>query len=84
MRRRHFLELPSAVTAGFWVAPETKAAEGSSTSANEEIRFACIGIGGKGASDSGEAVRHGKVVAVADVDANQLKRVEKAFPDAKP
>ena len=84
MRRRTFVSLTSAVTAGYWIAPETKAADGASTSANEQIRFACIGIGGKGASDSGEANRHGKVVAVADVDANQLKRVEKAFPDAKP
>ncbi|MCX7412743.1 MAG: Gfo/Idh/MocA family oxidoreductase [Planctomycetia bacterium] len=81
--RRGFLAATSAVSAGYWIAPETKAADGTSSSANEEIRFACIGIGGKGASDAGEAARHGKIVAVADVDANQLKRATTAYEGAK-
>ena len=34
-------------------------------------------------SDSADAGRSGKVVAVADVDANQLKRAEGAFEGAK-
>ena len=81
--RRDFLSVTGAVAAGYWIAPEVRAADKPATSANEEIRFACIGIGGKGQSDSADAGRSGKVVAVADVDANQLKRGEKAFESAK-
>lgn len=80
--RRKFLGV-SAASAGYFVAPAASGADGTPTSANEEIRFACIGIGGKGQSDSGDAARSGRVVAVADVDRNQLKRAEKAFEGAK-
>jgi predicted dehydrogenase len=79
--RRGFIAASSALAAGYWIAPEVRAQE--STSANEQIRFACIGVGGKGQSDSADAGRSGKVVAVADVDANQLKRAENSFKGAK-
>lgn len=82
--RRSFLAASSTVAAGYFVAPLTRAEDAKpATSANEEIRFACIGIGGKGQSDSADAARGGKVVAVADVDSNQLKRASKSFADAK-
>ena len=80
--RRTFIATSSAV-AGYWVSPGLRAEDKPATSANEEIRFACIGIGGKGQSDSADAARSGKVVAVADVDSNQLKRAEKSFAGAK-
>ncbi|MEI6240698.1 MAG: Gfo/Idh/MocA family oxidoreductase [Planctomycetia bacterium] len=82
--RRDFIATASVVAGGYWIAPDLRAEEAKpATSANEEIRFACIGIGGKGQSDSADASRSGRVVAVADVDANQLKRGEKAFEGAK-
>jgi len=81
--RRTFLATSSAV-AGYWVAPGLRAEDKPATSANEEIRFACVGVGGKGQSDSADAGRSGRVVAVADVDANQLRRAENAFKGAKP
>lgn len=82
--RRSFLAASSTVAAGYFVAPVARAEDARPpTSANEEIRFACIGIGGKGQSDSADAARGGKVVAVADVDSNQLKRAGKSFADAK-
>jgi len=82
--RRDFLLASATVAGGYWIAPKSRAAEGAvPTSANEEVRFACIGIGGKGKSDSADADRSGKVVAVADVDANQLKRAETAFDGTK-
>jgi len=82
--RRTFLSASSAVAAGYFVAPMVRAEDAPPpTSANEELRFACIGIGGKGQSDSADAGRSGKVVAVADVDSNQLKRGAKSFPEAK-
>ena len=83
--RRGFMTTASVVAGGYWIAPGLRADEAKpATSANEEVRFACIGIGGKGASDSASAARAGKVVAVADVDANQLKRAEKVLAGAKP
>ncbi|MFZ4732071.1 MAG: Gfo/Idh/MocA family protein [Pirellulales bacterium] len=88
--RRDFLAVGAAgagsiagIAGGVWIAPEVRAEDKPATSANSEIRFACIGIGGKGQSDSADAGRNGKVVAVADVDSNQLKRGEKAFEGAK-
>lgn len=82
--RRTFLAASSTVAAGYFVAPMVRAEDAPPpTSANEELRFACIGIGGKGQSDSADAGRSGKVVAVADVDSNQLKRGAKSFPEAK-
>ena len=82
--RRDFLAVSATVAAGYWIAPEVRGDDKPAVSANEEIRFGCIGIGGKGQSDSADAGRSGKVVAVADVDANQLKRAENAFKEAKP
>lgn len=83
--RRSFLAASSTVAAGYFVAPLARAEDAAPpTSANEEIRFACIGIGGKGQSDSADAARGGKIVAVADVDSNQLRRAEKSFTSAKP
>ncbi len=82
--RREFLAASAAtaaVSAGYFIAPEVRAQ--GTKGANDEIRFACVGIGGKGQSDSADAARHGKVVAVADVDSNQLKRGEKAFEGTK-
>ncbi len=86
--RREFLGVSGAVSSGllgsgYFIGSSRARADGKPTSANEEIRFACIGIGGKGASDAADAARSGKVVAVADVDRNQLKRAEKAFDGAK-
>jgi predicted dehydrogenase len=82
VHRRGFLGASGTVAAGYFVAPST-ATSAEPTSANETIRFACIGIGGKGGSDSADAGRNGKVVAVADVDSNQLKKAEKSFEGAK-
>ncbi len=44
-----------------------------SKSPNETVNFACIGIGGKGDSDSDHVAAHGNVVAVCDIDDNRLK-----------
>ena len=82
--RREFLAASAAtaaVSAGYFIAPEVRAQ--GTKGANDEIRFACVGVGGKGQSDSADAGRSGKVVAVADVDSNQLKRAEGAFEGTK-
>ena len=79
--RRDFIKTTAAVGAGFWVAGGVTAK--ASLSANEEIRFGCIGIDGKGSSDSSDAKEHGKVVAICDIDEASLGKAESAFPGAK-
>lgn len=52
-------------------------------SPNEKVRFACIGVGGKGSSDTEDAGKHGEITALCDVDANTLNRMAEQFPNAK-
>src|SRR5437016_10490456 len=52
--------------------------------ANEKVNFACIGVGGKGDSDSADAARLGNIVAICDVDDNTLAIALKKYPSAKP
>ena len=68
--RRTFLQSTAATGIGYWVAGGVARAQ--STSPNEQIQFACIGVGGKGRSDSVDASRNGKVVAICDVDQETL------------
>jgi predicted dehydrogenase len=75
--RRDFLKTTAAAGAGFFIANRLQAAD--SNSPNERIRFACIGIGGKGQSDSDDAARHGDVVAICDVDSKTLDAGAKRF-----
>src|SRR5262249_13242146 len=58
-------------------------ADEKSKSPNEQIRFACIGVGGKGDSDSRDAARHGEIVALCDVDDNTLGKASERYPRAK-
>jgi predicted dehydrogenase len=78
--RRRFLKSTALTGVGVFVAGSTQAAD--SKSPNERIRFGCIGVGGKGASDSGDAKRHGDVVAICDIDDNTLEKASKGFPNA--
>ena len=79
--RRQFLKGAAALGAGYWVAGGVSRAQ--ENGANDRIRFACIGIGGKGSSDSGDAARHGDVVAICDTDKTRLKGAQNRFPEAK-
>ena len=79
--RRRFLQSSAAAGMGYWVAGGVQAAP--STSALEEINFACIGVMGKGQSDSNDAARHGNVVAICDIDDNNLGKAAAKWPKAK-
>ena len=52
-------------------------------SPNEKVRFACIGVGGKGDSDTNDAGAHGEIVALCDIDSNVLDKMGKKYPKAK-
>jgi len=79
--RRRFLKTTALTGAGFWVAAGLKPKQ--SLAANEKIQFACIGVEGKGSSDSRDAGRHGDVVAICDVDSDRLEKAAARFPNAK-
>lgn len=79
--RRQFLQTTAATGVGFWVAGGLQAAE--SKSPNERIRIACVGVGGKGSSDSSDAGNHGDIVAICDIDDKTLDGASKKFTNAK-
>jgi predicted dehydrogenase len=80
-QRRDFMKTSAALGAGYFVAAGTQLK--ASTAAIEEVRFGCIGIGGKGQSDSDDANRFGKVVAICDADDNTLNAGLKRFEGAQ-
>lgn len=80
--RREFLRQSSALAAASWVGSSTQGWT-QERSANEEIRYACIGVDGKGSSDRDDAGRHGHVVALCDIDEERLDKASSRFPQAK-
>lgn len=80
--RRDFLQTSAAVGTAFWVSGQPTAWT-APKSPNERIRFGCIGVGGKGRSDSGSAGQNGDVVAICDVDENTLNKAGQRFAKAK-
>ncbi len=79
--RRQFVKTTAALGAGFWAAGGISPKR--SLAANEELRFACIGVGGKGVEDSDNIGKLGKVVAICDIDGEFLDKAKARFPDAK-
>ncbi|MEC7564739.1 MAG: Gfo/Idh/MocA family oxidoreductase [Planctomycetota bacterium] len=80
-QRREFLKISAAASAGFWAAGGTPLK--ASTSANEVIRWACVGVGGKGTSDSNDAARHGDIVGICDIDEGNLGKASGKWPKAQ-
>ncbi len=80
--RREFLQQSSALAAAYWVSSSSQGWT-QEKSANEEIRFACIGVEGKGRSDRDDAGRHGHIVALCDIDEERLEKAAARFPQAK-
>jgi len=79
--RRNFIKASAAGGVGFWVAGGVQPAQ--SKSALETINFASVGVGGKGTSDSNDAGRHGNMVAICDIDENNLNKAARKWPKAK-
>lgn len=82
--RRDFLKYTVGAGAGVWIAGrQTWADELASKSPNERIGLACIGIGGKGDSDSSQAAKHADLIAICDVDEHRLAQKAEKFPKAQ-
>ena len=78
--RRRFLQATSLAGFGIWVPGAWR---GAGRSPNERLSFACIGVGGKGASDTDHAGELGDIVALCDIDEERLGKKAEKFPEAK-
>lgn len=83
VNRRQFLAVGAAAGA-YWIAGrQTWAQQLASTSPAERLNIACIGVSGKGSSDTDHAGRLGNVVALCDIDDTFLGQKAEKFPKAK-
>jgi predicted dehydrogenase len=86
--RREFLKQSAALAAGigFWAAGGVSL-RGDSKSPNEKLNFACIGVGGKGGSDTDHVAGLGNMIALCDIDDHTLdgkfNALSMKFPDLK-
>jgi predicted dehydrogenase len=81
MNRRRFLQSTAYAGVGFWLA--RRPALAGVKSPNEKVNIACVGVGGKGSSDTDQAGNYGNIVAICDVDDQRLEAKARRFPDAK-
>lgn len=82
--RRTFLGHSAALTAGvgYWAGTSTQVS--AETSALQGLSAACIGVGGKGGTDTSHIAEQGvDIVGLCDVDGQTLKKKGLEFPDAK-
>lgn len=79
--RRSFMKQTAALGAAWWVANNVARGEDSKNPL-ERVRFACIGVDGKGSSDTDDAGKHGVVEALCDIDSNRLNKKGAKFPNA--
>jgi predicted dehydrogenase len=73
VNRRRFLQ-GTAVGAGYFFTATALSAARAADSPNGKIRFAGIGVGGKGGGDITQATALGMCTAICDVDENSLNR----------
>jgi predicted dehydrogenase len=82
LSRRQFGKLSAAGSLGYFLtAPAWTAAK--VYGANDKLRFAGIGIGGKGSSDIDQAVSLGECVALCDIDEHNLDKKTSKWKEAK-
>ncbi len=79
--RRDFMKGSAALGTAFWVSGAQ--AWQDSKSPIERLNFACIGVDGKGSSDSDSAGKHGNIVAVCDIDDQRLAKKARRYPKAR-
>lgn len=76
--RREFL-IGSAATA---IATTLPAKAFAAQPINKKIRFAMIGVGGRGGAHLEPAANHGEIVAICDIDAETRAKVMLEYPEA--
>jgi len=83
LNRRQFMQTSAAAGFGVWVSTGMAFGADSSKSALQQVNVASIGVGGKGGGDMEQAGKHGKIVAICDVDAKTLANAAEKYPDAE-
>ena len=79
--RRSFLF--GASVAGFGIFAQGRRGWAAGVGPNETLNIACIGVGGKGRSDTENAAHYGRIVALCDIDRNRLDAMGEKHKDAK-
>jgi hypothetical protein len=80
--RRQFIGQSAAIGAGFWIG--TEAVSKSQESALQSLAAGCIGVGGKGGSDTTHIADQGvRIAGLCDVDSDTLTKKGREFPDAE-
>ncbi len=77
--RRRMLRSSAALGMGVWIAGSTSAAP--SRSPNEKLNIGIIGCGGRGAANA-NAVASENIVALCDVNENNLAKAAEKYPQA--
>ena len=76
------MQQSAALGSAFWVGGQTVAK--ANTSALQSLSAACVGVGGKGGSDTSHIAEQGVAIAgLCDVDGGTLTKKGREFPDAK-
>ncbi len=78
--RRKFLQQSFLTGAGFWLAASPAMAR--TYQANEKLNLGIVGVAGRG-GDNLHEVAGQTIVALCDIDDNNLAQAAKTFPDAK-
>jgi predicted dehydrogenase len=83
--RRVFLKTATLTGLGVWAGGQAfgESSAPAPGSASDRVRFACIGVTGKGDSDTADAARLGDVVAICDVDEDHLNQAAAKYPMAR-
>ena len=80
--RRRFVQAAGAGVAAFTIVPRHVLGGAGKRAASDKVSIACVGIGGRGASDVG-AVSGESIVALCDVDDRRAGDSFKKHPNAK-
>lgn len=80
--RRDVLKLTAGAAAGLALSPMAFAQSPRKPKPNDRIRFAIIGVGGKGWSNREAAAASGDIVALCDIDAQTRSKGSLEHPEA--
>lgn len=82
--RRNFIGQTAAIGAGFGVWTGTSPRLRAQDSPLQGLTAACIGVGGKGSSDTSHIAEQGvSIVGLCDIDGQVLDKKQREFPDAE-
>lgn len=79
--RRTFLQNTTAVASAVYVGNQVSFAD-APRSANEQLNFASVGVGGKGTTDAAGVAKYGKMVGICDIDDKHLGKSASIYKEA--